>query len=1093
MLKQNVIKHDVKSRFKWFGIILIVSIICTAQYALAQTAQMLDINTLYGSSDGSEPVEFCTIGAVTYFSADDGTYGGHGRELWKTDGTSSGTELVADIYVGSDSSDPQNLTEVNGNLYFSADDGANGRELWVYDGSSLTLVNINTTGDSNPAYFCAFNSEIYFAAEGDTGDGRELWKYNGATGTLAGDIHPTAGSDPTELIVMGSSLYFAANNGVDGRQVCRHETNGTTTMIKNVSGMVGYTTNPDELSAIPKELTVVGNLLYYTAEFFNETVSSGDFLRRELYVTDGTDGGTARISDIGITESLQGYDISWLMDPRDANVRELTVMNGVIYFIAHEPSWIETDFLGPMHGGWTEIWKTDGTLAGTERVTEIGWSEGVSESPNDAGISAEAQNLTIMDNYLYFSATDGNLDASGEHGQELWRTDGTVLGTELIKDINTYLTGNGTQGSPYKNQSSDPKYFCVVNTAFGERLFFQALGCPDGSDSHGREIWMTDGTEAGTVEVKDICPSDNHSDPEDMIALGQKVIFSSETPNFEYGRELYVSDGSEAGTSMLGDIAPGESNSYGHYLTALGATLFLTANDTTHGSELWKSEGTTGTTQIVKDINPSSADVSSTVRAYDLTPLNGELYFFEDDGGRRPNLWKTDGTEAGTVRVHEFLPDGSPDDPQTPTEIGDPSGLTAFDGKLYFSAYDYNLHGLEFWTSNGTDFGTYELKDIYDEPWNPVYGDHASEPANFTVVGATLFFTATTTPYGLDLWQSDGTEAGTVLVKNVDVNPSTLWGSQPFGEFVAFGDQLLWVVETYTYGKELWISDGSIDGTTIVKNIRAGTSDSNPAYLTVCDNKVFFQADDGSTGKELWLSDGTEAGTTLVKDIVSGSGSSNPQNMVEMGNLIYLSVDDGINGAELWVSDGTETGTHLLKDINPGSYDSDPSNLIALPGDLYFFFAATTADSGCELWISDGTEGGTTLMQDINTGTGDSNPANLTLCGPNLYFTASDGTLAGDELWVMNVASYIWFTVSFQTDGTSGSNVNGNTAQFVNYGADCTQVEAVPPVGYDFVKWALNGEDYSTSNPLTISNVTNDLVLTAVFEESTAVNNWSDY
>ena len=98
----------------------------------------------------------------------------------------------------------QNLTEVNGVLYFSADDGANGRELWIYDGSALTRVDINSSGDSNPAHMAAFNGTVYFSAEGDTGDGRELWKLDSSSAILADDIHATAGSDPSELVVMGA-------------------------------------------------------------------------------------------------------------------------------------------------------------------------------------------------------------------------------------------------------------------------------------------------------------------------------------------------------------------------------------------------------------------------------------------------------------------------------------------------------------------------------------------------------------------------------------------------------------------------------------------------------------------------------------------------------------------------------------------------------------------------------------------------------------------------------------------------------------------------------------------------------------------------
>ena len=145
-------------------------------------------------------------------------------------------------------------------------------------------------------------------------------------------------------------------------------------------------------------------------------------------------------------------------------------------------------------------------------------------TPN-AGSDAKISEITPMGNYLYFSATDGRLHADGKHGQELWRTDGTPAGTELVKDINLYLTGAGSSSSPYINTDGAPQHLCVVNTSQGERLFFQANSGPSLQvDGHGRELWMTDGTEEGTVEVKNIAAGSTHSDPADIVALGNLAI-----------------------------------------------------------------------------------------------------------------------------------------------------------------------------------------------------------------------------------------------------------------------------------------------------------------------------------------------------------------------------------------------------------------------------------------------------------------------------------------------------------------------------------------------------------------------------------------
>jgi ELWxxDGT repeat protein len=149
-------------------------------------------------------------------------------------------------------------------------------------------------------------------------------------------------------------------------------------------------------------------------------------------------------------------------------------------------------------------------------------------------------------------------------------------------------------------------------------------------------------------------------------------------------------------------------------------------------------------------------------------------------------------------------------------------------------------------------------------------------------------------------------------------------------------------------GQELWKSDGTAAGTVLVKDIRPGSGGSYPRYLTAAGNTLFFRANDGVNGYELWKSDGTAAGTVLVKDIRPGSSSSNLRNLTAVGNTLYFTADDGVNGEELWKSDGTAAGTVLVKDIRPGSGGSNPQNLRVVGSTLYF-----TADNGVngrELW-----------------------------------------------------------------------------------------------------------------------------------------------
>jgi ELWxxDGT repeat protein len=128
---------------------------------------------------------------------------------------------------------------------------------------------------------------------------------------------------------------------------------------------------------------------------------------------------------------------------------------------------------------------------------------------------------------------------------------------------------------------------------------------------------------------------------------------------------------------------------------------------------------------------------------------------------------------------------------------------------------------------------------------------------------------------------------------------------------------------------------------------------------------LFFSADDGSHGRELWRSDGTAEGTVLVKDILPGGYPSNPSHLTAVGRRVFFIAGDGVHGRELWWSDGTAEGTVLVKDISPGIGGYGPSDLTNVGGTL--FFVADDGIHGSELWKSDGTTARTVLVKDINT------------------------------------------------------------------------------------------------------------------------------
>jgi len=256
---------------------------------------------------------------------------------------------------------------------------------------------------------------------------------------------------------------------------------------------------------------------------------------------------------------------------------------------------------------------------------------------------------------------------------------------------------------------------------------------------------------------------------------------------------------------------------------------------------------------------------------------------------------------------------------------------------------------------------------------------------------------------GRELWITDGTPEGTSLLK--DINPGK--ESSVPQRFIDIGNgKVLFVAQDKNSGSELWITDGTTVGTTQVADIRPGENGSFPSYITTIGNdKFIFSADDGEDGSELWITDGTAAGTTQVKDINTGSFSALLSNFIATGEgtALFKAKTDN-QGDELWITDGSTQGTMLLKDINPGRQSSFPFALTNI-GNGKFLFSADTLATGRELWITDGTTAGTTLLKDIYSGEEDSRPADFFAVGNGKFVFSASNEANGRELWL--------------TDGTS--------------------------------------------------------------------------
>lgn len=307
------------------------------------------------------------------------------------------------------------------------------------------------------------------------------------------------------------------------------------------------------------------------------------------------------------------------------------------------------------------------------------------------------------------------------------------------------------------------------------------------------------------------------------------------------------------------------------------------------------------------------------------------------------------------------------------------------------------------------------------------------------VLGGRLYFAGEDATHGVELWSTDGTAAGTRMVR--DLVPGTS-GSTPTG-LTVYGGRVLFRANDPAVGNELWSSDGTAAGTRLVRDIYPGGTSSTPGELTVAGGRLYFAASHPGFGRELWTTDGTDAGTQPMVDLVPGAGSGQVHALTALGSTLVfageaspgvskpwvtdgttvsrldssaagvnlnvteieavgdravLAAGDQTTGVEVWVTRGAPGDAVPLRDIQVGDIASTPSGLTRF-GDQVYFSADRTTD-GRELWTTDGTPGGTQLLREIRPGFLGSDPATFTGAGDDfLAFTAGDG-VHGTELWV---------------------------------------------------------------------------------------------
>lgn len=726
------------------------------------------------------------------------------------------------------------------------------------------------------------------------------------------------------LIAYNGDLYFSPNISPTYIGLCK--TNGTS----------GGTSVVKAFSFSPISSMVAGSNGVYFVNSLSGT--------NNLWISDGTEAGTVQIKILPGSNTIP--------------VNLIKAVGSLVYF-SHN----------------NKLWRSDGTEAGTFELAAFNSAVGSSFS-----ITA----LTDVNGTLFFN---GNTVANG---YELWKSDGSIAGTVMVKDI---IAGAN---------SGNPGIYGLV----GNNLIFSA----DNGVS-GRELWKTDGTEANTAMIMDMTTGSGGTTINASAIIGNTLYFAASTsictPSCSMGEELYKTDGTEAGTKVVKDINAGTAGSTPRSFARVNNTLYFSATNGSAGTLLWKSDGTEEGTVIVKNILEGFSTASFNTMIPD--PVNNRL-FFRALGNGVMNLWKSDGTTEGTqIITLTGNADPSPN----------PNNVTIAGNRAFFTALATGVTGIELYGTNAEATSATLVKDI-----NP--GSASSTVTTMAAIGNKVVFHANSLQYGIEPWVSDGTEAGTIILKDFS---SASNSSGPANLLDINGTLFFSAANGDVNNNELWKSDGTPGGTVLVKDIWPGLSGSNPSSFCVINGILYFTARNIINNEELWRSDGTEAGTYMVKDIKPGESSgSSPVKLTAMNGFLYFIANHPDFGTELFRSDGTSDGTYMVKDIRPGSSTISAGNtqIFAMGNTLFFGFSDGTL--GTELWKTNGTAEGTVMVKDINPGSASGSPTEFYKANGILFFRANDG-VNGNELW--------------KTDGTEAGTImvkdvspgsgNGNPQQFVEF------------------------------------------------------------
>ena len=857
---------------------------------MAEPSPVLVADLNLKPAGGGPMSDLYAVGDQIFFLGTDAT---HGKELWRSDGTSDGTRLVKDVVAGRESSGVRMLGQANGILLFAVDSGRE-RGVWRSDGSAAGTWRL-AEGYARMArnlgglmYFEGLAFDVILPES-------EPWRTDGSIGGTY-SIHPAssgvarrslARTPRTSVDIFPGWQFFDDAPGrykFGGAGGGRYFIDGSRDLWKT-GGSVETT---EKLGSLPESAAPLVQIS--VAARWVSLVSSGAGAGMDWWSSDGQPGEPVHLLEGAQWTGFQAVGLHgdtlvvmvtshlgsqfWKSDGTTAGTKK--VADFPREWIANPSGFFTADglvyFVAKTYDGGSEPWVLEVETGGIRLLKEIGKGR----------LPSDPAGFRLVDGTVYFTA-------SGKEGSRVWATRGDARGT---KPMSSWMPKGWQAARFWLTRLGETLYFVGSHPAEGSALWRKdpgaknavRLGKTEGGNDSGMSFysgihvaegiayftgfdgvrtlaWRSDGTLAGTLPLeaarKGIHPLEQSFS---AFPVGARVVLSGTDPVDNYFSALLISNGPKAPATRIPGMAKEGYPRHVGPMTLSGSAVYMKS---LYDGKLWTTDGTAAGTFPL--LPAAGASTSGAVHPTLHPDEAGEVYLGFNNG-----IWKSD---LATRSIREI-------------EAGGFSHLAVHQGGIVFARSSDGV--VQLFKNAGQGGGSEEVALL----------EGAQSVVSFTV-SAGLFWIVTVdgkwgegTP---SLWRSDGTGDGTFRLATfgrldkLRVVPGRV-----------SGDTSLFFV-TKPSGSDLWSSDGTTGGTgVLLEDAPVWQQDTD---FVLIGRRVYFSGNDGIHGEELWRTDGTAASTVMVADLTGDSGGSAPSHLVRTGNRLFFSAVTAGLGRELHVLD----------------------------------------------------------------------------------------------------------------------------------------------------------------------------------------------